>query len=72
MTGLVAVDPEAIGRDPARKGRLVLKGICFDFDSATLQDPSAEALAAAATYLAAHPGELPGRRSHQFPREPRL
>lgn len=53
--GLVAVDPEAIGRDLVEKGRVVLDGIYFDFDSATLQDRSAEALAAVATYLRDHP-----------------
>jgi len=54
-TGLVAVDAEAIGRDLTEKGRVVLDGIYFDFDSATLQPQSAIALAAVAEYLAAHP-----------------
>lgn len=56
-TGLVAVDPEAIGRDLVEKGRVVLDGIYFDFDSATLQSRSAEALLAVATYLRAHPDQ---------------
>jgi outer membrane protein OmpA-like peptidoglycan-associated protein len=55
-TGLVAVDPEAIGRDLEEKGRVVLDGIYFDFDSPTLQSRSGEALAAIATYLASNPG----------------
>lgn len=53
-TGLVAVDPEAIGRDLVERGRVVLDGVYFDFDSATLQPRSAEALMAIATYLRAH------------------
>lgn len=56
-TGLVAVDPEAIGRDLAEKGRVVLDGLYFDFDRATLQPRSEAALAAVASYLASHPGE---------------
>ncbi|MCL4186646.1 MAG: OmpA family protein [Rhodobacteraceae bacterium] len=55
-TGLVAVDPEAIGRDLAEKGRVVLDGLYFDFDRATLQPRSDKALAAVASYLAANPG----------------
>lgn len=55
--GLVAVDPEAIGRDLVEKGRVVLDGIYFEFDSATLEDRSAEALEAIATYLQAHPDQ---------------
>jgi outer membrane protein OmpA-like peptidoglycan-associated protein len=56
-TGLVSVDAEAIGRDLTEKGRVVLDGILFDFDSATLQPASAEALAAIAEYLGANPGQ---------------
>lgn len=55
--GLVAVDAEAIGRDLEEKGRVVLDGILFEFDSAVLQPASAEALAAVAAHLAAHPGD---------------
>jgi outer membrane protein OmpA-like peptidoglycan-associated protein len=54
QTGLVAVDAEAIGRDLADKGRVVLDGIYFDYDSATLQARSGEALEAMAAYLRAH------------------
>ncbi len=53
-TGLVAVDAEAIGRDLVEKGRVVLDGIYFDFDSATLQPRSAQALQAVAEYLHGH------------------
>jgi outer membrane protein OmpA-like peptidoglycan-associated protein len=56
-TGLVSVDAEAIGRDLAEKGRVVLDGILFEFDSAVLQPESDAALAAVAEHLAAHPGE---------------
>jgi outer membrane protein OmpA-like peptidoglycan-associated protein len=54
-TGLVAVDPEAIGRDLEEKGRVVLDGLYFDFDSPTLQPRSAEALGNIARYLDANP-----------------
>jgi outer membrane protein OmpA-like peptidoglycan-associated protein len=54
-TGLVAVDPEAIGRDLEEKGRVVLDGLYFDFDSPTLQPRSAEALGNIAGYLDANP-----------------
>lgn len=53
--GLVAVDPEAIGRDLQEKGRVVLDGIYFEFDSADLQPRSDRALEAVATYLRDHP-----------------
>jgi len=55
-TGLVAVDPEAIRRDLAEKGRVVLDGLYFEFDRATLEPRSRAALEAVATYLALHPG----------------
>ncbi|WP_425040005.1 OmpA family protein [Primorskyibacter sp. S187A] len=55
--GLVSVDAEAIGRDLAEKGRVVLDGIEFDFDSATLLDSSAEALMAVATHMQANPDQ---------------
>jgi len=54
-TGLVAVDPEAIGSDIDEYGRVVLDGILFDHDKATLKPESAEALTAIAAYLAANP-----------------
>lgn len=54
-TGLVAVDPEAIGSDMDEFGRVVLDGIFFDHDKATLKPESAQALAAIAVYLEANP-----------------
>ncbi len=53
--GLVVVDAEAIGRDLQEKGRVVLDGITFEFDSATLTPESDQALAAVAEHLAAYP-----------------
>lgn len=57
-TGLVSVDPEAIGRDLLEKGRVVLDGIEFEFDSAVLLSKSDEALQAVTTHLAAFPDQL--------------
>ena len=54
-TGLVVVDPEAIGSDIDEYGRVVLNGIVFEFDKATLKAESGEALEAISTYLAANP-----------------
>jgi len=54
-TGLVTVDPEAIGSDIAEYGRVVLDGIYFEHDKATLKPESRQALTAVADYLAAHP-----------------
>jgi outer membrane protein OmpA-like peptidoglycan-associated protein len=54
-TGLVSIDPEAIGSDIDEYGRVVLDGILFDHDKATLKTESEEALAAIATYLQANP-----------------
>lgn len=54
-TGLVVVDAEAIGSDMVEYGRVVLEGIVFDFDSATLLAESDPALANIATYLNANP-----------------
>ncbi len=54
-TGLVTVDAEAIGRGIEEEGRIVLDGILFDYDAATLRDASRPALEAIAAYLAAHP-----------------
>lgn len=54
-TGLVSVDPEAIGNGITEYGRVVLDGIVFDFDSATLLPESEAALSAMATYLSSNP-----------------
>lgn len=54
-TGLVAVDAEAIGADLEERGRVVLDGLHFDFDSPTLQPRSAPVLEAVAAHLSAHP-----------------
>lgn len=54
-TGLVIVDAEAIGSDMVEYGRVVLDGIVFDFDSATLLPQSDQALANIADYLSANP-----------------
>lgn len=55
QTGLIAVDAEAIGNDMVEYGRVILDGIVFDFDKATLKAESKPALDAIAQYLAAHP-----------------
>jgi OOP family OmpA-OmpF porin len=54
-TGLVVVDAEAMGADIEEHGRVVLDGIVFEFDKATLKPESKAALDAIADYLAAHP-----------------
>ncbi len=54
-TGLVVVNAEAIGSDIDEYGRVVLDGIVFDFDKATLKAESKAALDAIAEYLTAHP-----------------
>lgn len=54
-TGLVVVDAEAIGSDIDEYGRVVLDGIVFDFDKATLKAESKAALDAIAEYLDANP-----------------
>ena len=54
-TGLVVVDAEAIGSDMLEYGRVVLDGIVFDFDSASLLPQSDQALANIATYLNTNP-----------------
>lgn len=56
-TGLVAVDAEAIGSDIAEYGRVVLDGLYFDFDQASLQPASFAALQAMAEYLRANAGK---------------
>ncbi len=54
-TGLVVIDAEAIGSDLKEYGRVVLDGIVFDFDKATLQPQSKAALDAIAKYLNDNP-----------------
>lgn len=53
-TGLIVVDAEAIGKGIEENGRVVLDGILFDFDKATLQAESKAALDEIAKYLKAH------------------
>ncbi len=54
-TGLITVDAEAIGSDINEYGRVVLDGIVFEFDKATLKPESEAALVAIVEYLNAHP-----------------
>ena len=54
-TGLIVVDAEAIGSDIDEYGRVVLDGIVFDFDKATLKPESKAALDAIAEYLESNP-----------------
>ena len=54
-TGLVVVDAEAMGSDIDEYGRVVLDGIVFDFDKATLKAESQAALEAISDYLKANP-----------------
>ncbi|MEZ5572133.1 MAG: OmpA family protein [Halioglobus sp.] len=54
-TGLVVIDPEAIGADLQEYGRVVLDGIVFDFDKATLKPESDPALQAIAQFLTDNP-----------------
>ncbi len=56
-TGLVVVDAEAIGKDMDEKGRVVLDGLFFDFDKATLTPESRQALEAIASYVNANSGK---------------
>lgn len=53
-TGLVAVDAEAIGSGIADFGRVVLDGLVFDFDKATLKPESDSVLKAIVEYLNAN------------------
>jgi outer membrane protein OmpA-like peptidoglycan-associated protein len=53
--GLVVVDAEAIGSDIEEYGRVVLDGIVFDFDKATLKTESRPALEAIVSYLRTNP-----------------
>ena len=54
-TGLVVIDAEAMGSDIDENGRVVLDGIVFDFDKATLKPESKAALEAIVEYLNANP-----------------
>ncbi|MBX3178412.1 MAG: OmpA family protein [Candidatus Hydrogenedentes bacterium] len=54
-TGLIVVDAEAIGKGIEEYGRVVLDGILFDYDKATLQAESKAALEQIAIYLKANP-----------------
>lgn len=56
-TGLVVVDAEAMGSDIEEFGRVVLDGIVFDYDKATLKPESKAALDAIAKYLSANPNK---------------
>ncbi len=56
-TGLVVVDAEAMGSDIDEYGRVVLGGIVFDFDKATLKAESKAALDAIAEYLNSNPAK---------------
>lgn len=53
-TGLVIIDPEAIGSDIDEYGRVVLDGIFFEFDQAVLKAESNQALKVVADYLNEH------------------
>ena len=54
-SGLIVVNAEAIGSDIDEFGRVVLDGIVFDFDKATLKAESKAALDAIAEYLGNNP-----------------
>ena len=54
-TGLVVISAEAMGSDIEEFGRVVLDGIVFDFDKATLMPVSKAALDAIADYLQINP-----------------
>lgn len=53
-TGLISVDAEAIGADIEEYGRVVLDGLYFDFDKATLQSQSQATLEQIALFLKGH------------------
>jgi outer membrane protein OmpA-like peptidoglycan-associated protein len=55
QTGLVTVSADAIGKGIAETGRVVLDGIFFDYDKASLQPQSKAAFDAIAQYLKANP-----------------
>jgi outer membrane protein OmpA-like peptidoglycan-associated protein len=54
QSGLVTVNAEAIGAAITEQGRVVLEGLYFDFDKATLTAQSAPALSEIASYLKAN------------------
>lgn len=54
-TGLVVVDAEAMGADLQEYGRVVLDGLVFDFDKATLRPESDAALEVIAGFLEDNP-----------------
>ncbi len=54
-TGLVVVDAEAMGADLQEYGRVVLDGLVFDFDKATLKPESDAALEVIAGFLKDNP-----------------
>jgi OOP family OmpA-OmpF porin len=54
-SGLVSVNAEAIGNAIAEQGRVVLDGLHFDFDKASLTAQSNPVLGEIATYLTANP-----------------
>lgn len=56
-TGLVVVTADAIGKGVVENGRVVLEGVLFDYDKATLQAASKPALDAVAEYLQANPSK---------------
>lgn len=56
-TGLVTVSADAIGKGIAETGRVVLDGIFFDYDKASLQPQSKAAFDAIAQYLKANPSK---------------
>ena len=55
QTGLVTVTADAIGKGIAESGRVVLDGVFFDYDKASLQATSKPAFDAIAQYLKANP-----------------
>lgn len=55
QSGLVAVNADAIGKGIAETGRVVLDGVFFDYDKASLQATSKPAFDAIAQYLKANP-----------------
>ncbi len=54
-TGLVTIDPEALGQELDRLGHVAIPGVYFDTGKATLTSESAEALDAMAAILSARP-----------------
>ncbi|MFK8014260.1 MAG: OmpA family protein [Gammaproteobacteria bacterium] len=54
-TGLIVIDAEAMGSDIDEYGRVILDGIVFEFDKATLKPESKQALDAIAGFLTINP-----------------